>query len=117
MVRGWSGDGQGMVRGWSGDGQGRSTHPNVVIEALTAIAFAIAAAPASPISLRPSPSSVTEALTSSAFAIAIAPWSPMLLLYNLQKASRSGDGQEGFVKSEQVVRGWSGGFRQKASAP
>eukprot|EP00966_Prymnesium_polylepis_P169377 3916390-Prymnesium_polylepis.1 len=21
MVRGWSGDGQGMVRGWSGDGQ------------------------------------------------------------------------------------------------
>ena len=47
-----------------------------------------------------------DALTSSAFAIAIAPWSPMLLLYNLQKASRSG----GFFlsKSEQVVRGWSG---------
>ena len=41
---------------------------------------------------------VNEALTSSAFAIAIAPWSPMLFLYNLQKASRSGDGQEGFVK-------------------
>ena len=67
-------------------------------EALSAIAFAIAAAPASPMLFLASESSVTEALTSSAFAIAIAPWSPMLFSYNLQKASRSGDGQEGFVK-------------------
>eukprot|EP00966_Prymnesium_polylepis_P083717 1939074-Prymnesium_polylepis.1 len=39
MVRGWSGDGQGMVRGWSGDCQGmtrldflnrpQATHRNV----------------------------------------------------------------------------------------
>ena len=53
---------------------------------------------ASPMELFQSPRLVIEALTAIAFAIAAAPWSPILLWPNLQKASRSGDGQGSFVK-------------------
>ena len=49
--------------------------------------------------------SVTEALTAIAFAIAVAPASPILLAPNLQNTSRSGDGQESFVKKRQVGQG------------
>ena len=83
MVRGVSSKSEQVVRGWSGGFRQKRAHLKSVTEALTAIAFAIAVAPASPILLR----------------------------LNLQNTSRSGDGQESFVKKRAVgqgmVRGWS----------
>ena len=60
---------------------------------------------ASPMEFPVSPRQVTEALTAIAFAIAVAPASPILLAPNLQNTSRSGDGQESFVKKRQVGQG------------
>ena len=119
-----SGYGQGsfvkseqLVRGWSGGFRQKRAHPNAVNEALTAIAFAIAAAPESPILLALRLRTVTEALTAIAFAIAVAPWSPILLPLNLQKASRSGDGQGSFVKKRAGGQGMVRRVSSKASAP